>query len=79
MLLLQVTIFAAMGSAMLGMIQGAPPVDAARTPARERESGWLVGPPAVLLALALMLGLWLPGGLQRALAEAATAIGGMAP
>jgi hypothetical protein len=76
---LQVTIFAAMGSAMLGMIQGTP---ASLTPAphqQERESGWLVGPPAVLLGLALALGLWLPAGLQRALAQAATAIGGAAP
>jgi hydrogenase-4 component F len=78
-LVLQVTIFAAMGSAMLGMIQGTP---ASLTPAphqQERESGWLVGPPAVLLGLALALGLWLPAGLQRALAQAATAIGGAAP
>ena len=78
-LALQATIFAAMGSAMLGMIQGVPPAAAAASHRVEPESGWLVGPPAVLLALALALGLWLPGGLQRVLAQAATAIGGTAP
>jgi len=64
---------------MLGMIQGAPPAGVPAAHGVERESGWLVGPPALLLALALALGLWLPGGLQRALAQAATAIGGAAP
>jgi hydrogenase-4 component F len=76
-LILQVTIFAAMGSAMLGMVQGAAPPALAST--RERESAWLIGPPAVLLTLALGLGVWVPGAIQRALAEAVAAIGGVTP
>ncbi len=76
LLILQVTIFAAMGSAMLGMVQGPPSIEA--EPAR-RESPWLIVPPAALLGLALMLGLAMPGALKSALAQAAIAIGGNAP
>jgi len=77
MIVLQGTIFMAMGSGVLGMALGAP--DPERRPPAVREDRWLVGPPLALLALTLLLGLHLPAGLQRALAAAAGALGGSAP
>jgi hydrogenase-4 component F len=76
LLSLQALIFISMGSAVLGMVLG--PAPAAAAPAR-RESLWLVAPPAALLALVLLLGVWLPAGLRQALAAAAAGIGGTAP
>jgi hydrogenase-4 component F len=75
MLVLQITIFAAMISAVLGMTLGEPDASVPRA----REDRWLILPPAVLLGLALGLGVWLPPGIQRALAEAAASIGGVSP
>ena len=76
LLTLQALIFISMGSAVLGMVLG--PAPAGITPA-PRESLWLVAPPALLLALVLLLGVWIPAGLREALAEAAASIGGTAP
>jgi hydrogenase-4 component F len=77
MIVLQATVFMAMGSGMLHMALGAP--DPGRAPRRGRESRWLVVPPLGLLALVLLLGLYIPVGLQKALAAAAGALGGSAP
>jgi hydrogenase-4 component F len=79
MLALQITIFAAMAGATLGMTLGAGPDPAPGAPAARREDPRLVLPPLALLLGALLLGVFLPGGLQRALAAAAAAIGGTAP
>jgi hydrogenase-4 component F len=76
LLALQALIFISMGSAVLGMVLGPRPAGAATAP---RESAWLIAPPALLLALVLALGVWLPGGLRQALAAAVTGIGGVAP
>jgi hypothetical protein len=77
MILLQATVFMSMGSAVLGMTLGSPPPGF--VPRRAREDGWLVLPPAVLLALVLVLGLGLPPGLRAALAAAAATVGGRVP
>ena len=47
--------------------------------ARRARARWLVLPPALLLALVLLLGVWIPDGLRQALAAAAAGIGGVAP
>ena len=46
---------------------------------RPGDRGWLVAAPAVLAALVLMLGVFIPPPLARALASAAVALGGHAP
>jgi hydrogenase-4 component F len=76
LLALQALIFISMGAAVLGMLLGPIPAGVARAP---RESAWLVLPPALLLALVLLLGVWIPDGLRQALAAAAAGIGGVAP
>jgi hypothetical protein len=40
---------------------------------------WLMAPPLALLAIVLLLGIHIPGGLHRALAAAAATLGGTAP
>jgi len=77
MILLQATVFMAMGSGMLGMMLGAPSPE--RRPPGVREDRWLVVPPLALLMLVLVLGLHVPAGLHHALAAAAGALGGSAP
>ena len=77
MLALQVTIFAAMAAATLGMVLGGP--GSPRGTEGRREPALLVLPPLVLLAAALALGVALPAGFARVLAAAAGAIGGSAP
>ena len=77
MILLQATVFMAMGSGMLGMALGAP--GPGRVPSGVREDRWLVVPPLALLLLVLLLGLHIPAGLHRALAAAAGVLGGSAP
>jgi hydrogenase-4 component F len=79
LLVLQATIFLAMGSSMLRMALGPAPESSDRTTFDARESPWLVWPPAALLAITLALGLYLPAGLQQALARAVAAVGGAAP
>jgi len=77
MLVLQVTIFAAMGSAVLGMVLGGAATP--RAAGAGREPALLALPPLALLVAALALGVALPAALARALAAAAAAIGGGAP
>jgi hydrogenase-4 component F len=77
LLTLQALIFISMGSAVLGMVLGRPPATAPA--ATSPESPWLVVPPAALLALVLLLGVWIPEGLRQALSAAAAGIGGTAP
>lgn len=76
LLALQALIFISMGAAVLGMVLGPRPAGTVRAP---RESAWLVVPPALLLGLVLLLGVWIPDGLRQALAAAAAGIGGVAP
>ena len=77
MLVLQGIVFMAMGASVLGMALGAP--GAGFRPTHSREDRWLVVPPLGLLILALLLGLHIPAGLQRALGAAAATLGGSAP
>ncbi len=68
-------IFVGMAAVVLRMALGAPDP----TPAPSRESAWLVAGPIALAGAVLLLGLYIPPGLQAALARAATALGGGAP
>ena len=67
--------FAGMSKAFLGMALGRPPDDA---PA-EREAAATVWPALALLAMSLLLGFWIPSGLQAGLEHAARLLGGGAP
>ena len=67
--------FAGMSKAFLGMALGRAPDDA---PA-EREAAATVWPALALLATSLLLGFWIPSGLQAGLAHAARLLGGGAP
>jgi hydrogenase-4 component F len=71
-LLLLAAVFLGMGSTVLAVSQGEPPARALRTPYRDdlAKTAPLLGG----LALVLVLGLWLPGPLERLLREAATAL-----
>jgi hydrogenase-4 component F len=75
MLLLLAVIFIGMAALVLEMALGEAPADTVRV----RESRWLLVGPTVLAALVLMLGVYIPGPLQDALARAAAALGGGAP
>jgi hydrogenase-4 component F len=77
MLVLQGIVFMAMGASVLGMALGAP--GTGFRPTHSREDRWLVVPPLSLLILAMLLGLHLPAGLQRALGAAAAMLGGSTP
>jgi hydrogenase-4 component F len=76
-LALLAVIFVGMASVLLGFVYGAPAPLAAGTIAA--ESGWLVTGPVVLALGSLLLGLALPGPLQRMLVQAATTLGGSGP
>ena len=67
-------VFAGMSSIVLRMAQGQPDEDELRATAPERWSAVL--PPALLAAGVLVLGLWIPGPLDRLLHAAAALIGG---
>jgi hydrogenase-4 component F len=67
-------IFIGMATAMLGMAQGRPHDQAEAVPSRETVFSIL--PPAVLGALVLLLGLYIPAGLNEALHEATVLLGG---
>ena len=60
-----------------GVPKSAPSGERAEKQAGERT--WLVVAPAALAALVLLLGVYIPPPLARALAGAATALGGHAP
>ncbi len=68
--------FTGMAGSVLSMTLGADPA-AAQAPVR--TDPWCVAPPALFAVLALGLGLYVPEGLQRLLAQAAGVIGGMGP
>jgi hydrogenase-4 component F len=71
---LLVLVFVGMGSTVLAVVQGAPPERTGATPYRD---GWLgVAPIAVLLALVLALGLWIPAPILALLRAAAAAVEG---
>jgi hydrogenase-4 component F len=67
-------VFAGMSSIVLRMAQGQPDEDELRATAPERWSAVL--PPALLAAGVLVLGVWIPGPLDRLLHAAAALIGG---
>jgi hydrogenase-4 component F len=66
-------IFVGMSAPVLRMVQAAPPPG---FEASRRENLLNTGPPCVLCALALMLGLYVPPWLMQALQAAAKALGG---
>jgi len=73
-LVLLVVVFVGMGGTVLAVVQGEPSERALATPYRD---GWLsVGPIAVLLALVLLLGLWIPAPLSALLNDAARVVEG---
>ena len=74
--LLALTIaFVGMSKAFLGMALGRTPEGQTQIPERAPA----IFPAIVLLAISLVLGLWIPGGLASALAQAAHLLGGGAP
>lgn len=74
-LLLLAVIFVGMAVLILKMALGEPEPGVPIV----RESPWLVAGPIALAAAVLMLGLYIPAPLQRALVHAAAALGGGAP
>jgi hydrogenase-4 component F len=67
-------IFVGMGAAVLGVVQGAP------SPGLRTDRGDSVltaGPPLVLLAVVLALGLWVPEALREVVRAAAALVGGV--
>ncbi len=74
-LLLLAAIFVGMAVLILKMALGEPDPGVPVV----RESPWLVAGPIALAAVVLMLGLYIPAPLQRALVHAAAALGGSAP
>ncbi len=75
MLLLLAAIFIGMAAIVLEMGLGEPPAHTVPV----RQSGWLLVGPIALAVLVLMLGVYLPGPVNDALARAARALGGAAP
>ena len=68
-------IFVGMAAAFLRMAHGRAPADLERT-AGSREAWLSTAPPAVLAALVLLLGVYVPPALDSLLHEAARVIGG---
>jgi hydrogenase-4 component F len=67
-------IFVGMGATVLRVVQGAPPDGMA--PTAMGDSPLTAGPPLVLLALILLLGLWVPAPLRALVESAAALVGG---
>lgn len=67
-------IFIGMASTVIPVVMGRLPRDLEKTPYRDTVHTAL--PPAVLMGLVLMLGLWIPAPLQSLLQEAAELLGG---
>ena len=67
-------IFIGMGATVLGVVQGAPPEGL--PPTRFGDSLLSAGPPLVLLAAVLALGLWVPPPLRAMFEAAAASLGG---
>ncbi len=72
-LLLLFVVFAGMGSTVLAVVQGEPRDD---VPTTFRDGLGTVGPPLLLLFVVLLLGVWVPPPLERALHEAAIFVEG---
>lgn len=68
-------IFAGMGRSILSVFHGRPASDAPRG----GEDLWLLTGPVLLAGAVLLLGVYLPGPLGRALSDAAAALGGTSP
>ncbi len=75
MVVLLAIVFVSMGRMILRMVVSEAAPDAPRLVEPFRR----VAGPVVLAALVLMMGLWLPGPLREALAQAATLLGGRTP
>jgi hydrogenase-4 component F len=73
-LLCLTVIFIGMGVTVMGVVQGAPPDDLPDT--GFRDSLLSAGPPLVLMAAVLALGLWVPAPLRAAFEAAAASLGG---
>jgi hydrogenase-4 component F len=73
LLVLLALIFLGIAGTVLEMLLGKPDE---KSGARDRESGWLVVGPLALTGAVLLLGIYIPGPLQRALQSAAGALGG---
>ena len=67
-------IFVGMGATVLAVVQGAPPQDLPET--GFRDSLLTAGPPLLLMAAVLALGLWVPAPLRAAFEAAAASLGG---
>jgi hydrogenase-4 component F len=68
-------IFVGMGRSILAVFHGEP----AGPAHRGGEDLWLLTGPVLLAAVVLMLGVYLPGPVGRALGDAAAALGGRGP
>jgi hydrogenase-4 component F len=73
-LVLLAIVFLGMGSTVLSVVQGTPPEDAAGRGFRDSVSNTF--PIVASLALALLMGLWIPGPISSLLHEAARLLGG---
>ncbi len=71
-LLLLATVFIGMGATVLRVVQGTPSAQAAATDYQDRPQ--LVVPILILMALVVLLGIYLPGPLERLLHEAAACL-----
>jgi len=69
-------IFIGMGATVLRVVQGAPPEGAGAAAAAMGDTALTAGPPLLLLALVLALGLWVPGPLRAVVAAAAALVEG---
>jgi hydrogenase-4 component F len=67
-------IFVGMGSTVLAVVQGEPPAEAAD--GAFRDSLLTAGPPLLLMAAVLALGLWVPAPLRALFELAGTSLGG---
>jgi hydrogenase-4 component F len=73
-LILLAVIFLTMGATVLRVVQGRPGPDV--EPREFRDAPLTAGPPLVLLAAVLALGLWVPRALHALFEAAAAAVGG---
>jgi hydrogenase-4 component F len=80
-IVLLVIIFVGIAGMVLEMVYGPPPIASTegQVVAGVVERRWLVVAPAVFASVVLMLGLYIPPPLARALARAAVVLGGHAP
>jgi hydrogenase-4 component F len=79
LLALQLIAFLALASRIMSMVFDAPREERGLRPPGAAESRWLTLPPLALLALALLLGLYLPPVLHESMARGVQTLGGVAP